>query len=75
MELTAILALVAQGVAILPQLISAGVDVYGRINKIKELADAGANGTVTPEMIQQVRDQLDADMAAFNEDLPPEDAA
>jgi hypothetical protein len=72
MGATAILALVAQGIALLPNLISTGVDVYDRIQKIRQLADAGAKGEATPEMIQAVRDQLDADLADFNKDLPPE---
>lgn len=67
---TAILALVAQAVALLPTLISTGVDVYKRIQQIKDLADAGANGTVTDEMVKAVRDQLDADLADFNTPIP-----
>lgn len=66
----AILQLVAQGLALLPTLISTGVNVVKRIEQIKELADAGATGTATDEQIKAVRDQLDADLADFNEPLP-----
>lgn len=69
----AILALVAQGLAILPQLIETGIDVGQRIAALIELSKAGSNGTVTPEQIAAVRGQLDADLAAFNADLPPEE--
>ena len=65
-----ILQLVAQGLALLPTLISTGVDVVERIEKIKDLADAGAKGTATEEQIKAVRDQLDADLADFNSPIP-----
>lgn len=70
MNAQAILALVAQAVALLPTLISTGVDVYKRIQQIKELAEAGATGTITDEQVKAVRDQLDADLADFNTPIP-----
>ena len=66
MSATAILALVAQAVALLPTLIDTGVNVAGRIKQIIDLAHAGASGTATDEQIKAVRDQLDADLADFN---------
>lgn len=69
MNSAAILALVAQAIGLLPTLISTGVDVYARIQQIKALAEAGATGAATDEQIQAVRDQLDADLAEFNEPI------
>lgn len=69
MNTEAILALVAQGLALLPTLIETGVNVIDRVKKIKELADAGAAGTVTDEQIAAYRAQLDQDLADFNQPL------
>jgi len=70
MNATQILALVAQGLALLPTLIQTGVDVVSRIEQIKALADAGAAGTITDAQIAEYRAQLDADLADFNTPLP-----
>lgn len=67
-----ILALVAQAVALLPTLIQTGIDVTQRIKQIGDLAKAGADGSATEEQIKSVRDQLDADLADFNTELPPD---
>jgi NAD(P)H-dependent flavin oxidoreductase YrpB (nitropropane dioxygenase family) len=72
MNATAILGLVAQGLALLPTLIQTGVDVVGRIEAIKNLSEAGAAGTVTDAQIAEYRAQLDADLADFNAELPPQ---
>jgi len=72
MNAEAILALVAQALGVLPTLIQTGVDVVGRIEQIKQLSDAGANGTVTDAQVAAIRTQLDADLADFNSDLPPQ---
>jgi NAD(P)H-dependent flavin oxidoreductase YrpB (nitropropane dioxygenase family) len=66
MNATEILALVAQGLALLPGLINAGVDVVSRIESMKAVATAGAAGTLTDAQIKVYRDQLDADLADFN---------
>ena len=66
MNASQILQLVAQALAVLPTLISTGVDVVHRIQQIKDLADAGAAGGATDDQIKAVRDQLDADLADFN---------
>lgn len=75
MNATQILALVAQAMALLPTLIQTGVDVVDRIKAISDLAKSGAAGTTTDAQIKAVRDQLDADLADFNSDLPPETPA
>lgn len=70
MNATAILALVAQAVALLPTLIDTGINVEKRIEQIKDLAQAGATGSATDEQIKAVRDQLDADLNDFNAPIP-----
>jgi len=72
MNAEAILALVAQGLALLPTLIQTGMDVTSRIEAAIALSKAGAEGTVTAAQITDYRAQLDADLADFNADLPPE---
>jgi len=72
MNATEILALVAQGLALLPTLIQTGIDVTTRIEQIGNLAKDGAAGTVTDAQIVAYRAQLDADLADFNAELPPE---
>jgi len=69
MNTAEILALVAQGLGLLPTLIQTGIDVTQRIKSLIELSQAGANGTATPEQIAAVRAQLDADLAEFNSDI------
>lgn len=71
MNATEILALVGQGLALLPVLIETGTNVVTRIEQMQALADAGAAGTVTDVQVAQYRAQLDADLADFNTDLPP----
>lgn len=75
MNATQILALVAQGLALLPTLIDTGINVTSRIEALVNLSSAGAAGTVTDEQIAAYRQQLDQDLADFNADLPPESAA
>lgn len=70
MNAQAILALVAQGLALLPTLIQTGIDVTTRIEAMMSLSKAGAAGTVTDADIAQYRAQLDADLADFNSPLP-----
>lgn len=71
MNAAEILALVSQGLALLPGLISAGVDVVQRIEAIKSVADAGAAGTLTDAEVATYRAQLDADLVDFNTPMPP----
>jgi len=61
-----ILALVAQGLALLPTLIDVGIDVSARIEALVKLSKAGADGTVTDAQIDRYRAQLDSDLADFN---------
>jgi NAD(P)H-dependent flavin oxidoreductase YrpB (nitropropane dioxygenase family) len=70
MNAEAILALVAQGLALLPTLIQTGVDVMARIEQMRALADAGATGSVTDAQIAEYRAQLDSDLADFNAPIP-----
>lgn len=66
MNATQILALVGQGLALLPVLIETGTNVVARIEQMSALASAGANGTITDAQIAAYRAQLDADLADFN---------
>lgn len=74
MNAQAILALVAQALALLPTLIDTGVNVAKRIEQITDLAKSGAEGGATDDQIKAVRDQLDADLADFNTPIPDEGA-
>jgi hypothetical protein len=71
MNATAILGLIASAVAVLPNLVDAGINIYDRVQKIQALAKAAADGTVTDADIQAVRGQLDADLSEFNSPMPP----
>lgn len=72
MSAEAILALVGQGLAILPTLIQTGIDVTQRIEALAGLSKSASEGTQTQDQIDAVRNQLDSDLAEFNSDLPPE---
>jgi NAD(P)H-dependent flavin oxidoreductase YrpB (nitropropane dioxygenase family) len=74
MNAEAILALVAQGLALLPTLIQTGVDVMARIEQMRALADAGATGSVTDAQIAEYRAQLDSDLADFNTPISDDSA-
>ena len=65
-----ILELIAKAVSVLPTLVEAGVNIKHRVDQIKELAEAAKAGSVTPEMVKKVRDQLDADLDEFNSPVP-----
>lgn len=71
MSATEILALVGQGLALLPTLIQTGIDVTTRIEQLAGISTAAANGTLTDVQLQSYRTQLDQDLADFNADLPP----
>lgn len=61
--------LLEQGLALLPTLITAGVNVYDRIEQLKDLANRGAAGTVTDDEIAKIRAQFDADLDEFNKPM------
>jgi len=75
MTAEAILALVAQGLALLPSLIQTGIDVTSRIEQMMALSKAGAAGTVTDAQIAEYRAQLDTDLADFNTPIPDDPTA
>jgi len=66
MNAAQIFQLISEGLTLLPSLIAAGVDVVSRIEQIKTVSDAAANGTLTDAQIQAYRTQLDQDLADFN---------
>jgi hypothetical protein len=61
--------LIEQGLALLPTLITTGVNVYERIEQLKDLASRGAAGTVTDDEIAKIRAQFDADLDEFNKPM------
>jgi hypothetical protein len=66
MNATAIFGLISQGLALLPVLIEAGIDITKRIEQLRDLSKAAAEGTVTDAQIALYRSQLDNDLADFN---------
>lgn len=69
MNAAEILAIIGQAVAILPTLVTAGINIADRVATIKDLADSAAAGTTTDAQIAAVRAQLDADLNEFNAPL------
>ena len=64
-----ILQLIGEAVAVLPTLVTAGINIADRVATIKDLADSAAAGTTTDAQIAAVRAQLDADLNEFNAPL------
>lgn len=62
----AVLDLIIKGVASLPSLVEAGINIYNRVEQIKALAQGAKDGTLTPDDIAKVRAQFDADLDDFN---------
>lgn len=69
-----ILGLIAKAVDILPTLVQAGIDITERVSKIRVLAEAAKHGTVTHDMVLEIRAQLDADLDEFNAPVPDDGA-
>lgn len=63
--------LIAKGVALIPVLVEAGIDITKKVQQIKALADAGKNGTViSDEELAKIRADFDTSLDDFNEPLP-----
>lgn len=71
MDAAAVFLLIEKGITLLPTLIQAGVEITQVIQNLKNLAAAGAAGTVTDEQLTTLEAQLDALIADFNAPLPP----
>jgi hypothetical protein len=61
--------LIIKGVESLPALFEAGIDVYHRIQQIKELAQKAKDGTLTKADIVKARSDFDTNIADFNEPM------
>lgn len=70
MNYVAIFTLIQKGLAALPIIAEAGADAWELITRLEELAKAGAEGTVTEEMLTALEADLDAKLAEFNSPLP-----
>jgi hypothetical protein len=69
MNTTEIFQIIAQGLALLPSLIEAGVDVVDRIKQMEAVSTAAAAGTLTSDQVAAYRAQLDQDLADFNQPM------
>lgn len=72
MESAAIFALIEKGLALLPTLIDAGINIADRIDRLRKLAKGGQEGTVTQEQLEEFENTLDADIIEFLKPLPPD---
>jgi len=75
MDVMAILGLISQGLALLPTLVKAGVDISNEIQMLKGLSDGAQDGSVTDDQVQEVQDHLDKLMSDFNAPRPDEGSA
>lgn len=72
MDSAAIFALLAKGLAILPDLIEAGVNVKNTIERLRAVAAAKAAGqTVSKADLEALEAELDAGLAEFNKPMDP----
>ncbi len=63
--------LIAKGVALLPVLVEAGIDITKKVQQIKTLAEAGKAGKmISDEELKKIRDDFDASLDDFNEPIP-----
>lgn len=65
----AAIALIVKALNALPILVEAGADILSIIVKMRVVAEAAQNGTVTDEQLQALEDELDSSIAAFNEPM------
>lgn len=72
MDAVAIFELIAKGVALLPTLVDAGINITQRVEQLITLAKGGAEGTLDEAAIAKIRADFDADLAEFNAPLPPQ---
>ncbi len=75
MNAVAIFELIAKGLALIPILVDAGVNITSRVQQLTALAKGGAEGTLSDDEIAKIRADFDKDLAEFNAPLPPETPA
>lgn len=66
MDAAAIFALISKGLALVPILIQAGVEIETIIANLKALSDSAQAGTVTDEQLNALEAELDSAIAEFN---------
>jgi len=67
----AVLDLIIKGLESLPALFDAGVDIWNRVEKIKALAQAEKDGTLTKADIAKIHSDFDAQLDDFNKPMDP----
>lgn len=73
MNMVAILGLLEKGLTVLPTLVDAGMNIYSLATRLATVAkDAKEGKTVDPADIAALEADLDAGLAEFNSDLPPQ---
>lgn len=72
MNTTMVFALLEKGLRLMPLLIAAGADIVTLVERLGNLAKAGADGKVTDEELAALEADLDAKLAEFNAPLPPD---
>ena len=71
MNAATIFMLIDKGVALLPTLVQAGVDIAQTISNIRKLSQAGASGTsISDAELAAIETQFDADLDDFNTPIP-----
>lgn len=61
--------LIIKGVASLPALVEAGINIKNRVDQIKALAKGAKDGTLTKADIAKVRAEFDTNLADFNKPM------
>lgn len=62
--------LISKGVALIPVLVEAGIDITKKVQQIKALSDAGKNGTMISDAeLAKIRADFDASLDDFNTPL------
>lgn len=72
MDAATVFTVLEKGLALIPQLISAGQVVIPLIARLQQVAKGGAEGTVTVDEVTTLERDLDAALEEFNAPLPPE---
>lgn len=71
MNAAQIFQLIEQGLALLPILIDAGVNIEKHIEQLIALSKAGAAGGMTAEQLASIRSGFDAALDDFNKPMDP----
>lgn len=73
MNASAIFGLLEKGLTALPILVEAGMSIYNLATRLANVAEAAKTGkTIDQSEVESLEAELDAALAEFNSDLPPE---